>query len=38
LAEMALSEKNACSHRGQALRLAIDLLKQQRDTTPSVGA
>ncbi len=38
LAEMTLSEKNACSHRGQALRLAIDLLKQQRDTTPSVGA
>ncbi len=38
LAEMTLSEKNACSNRGLALLFAIDLLKQQRDTTPSVGA
>jgi len=38
LAEMTLAEKNACSHRGLALRLTRDLLKQQLDTTPSVGA
>lgn len=38
LAEMTLAEKNSCSHRGQALRLAIDLLKQQLEVTPSVGA
>jgi len=38
LAEMTLAEKNNCSHRGQALRLAINLLKQQLEITPSVGA
>ena len=38
LAEMTLAEKNSCSHRGQALRLAKDLLKQQLELTPSVGA
>jgi len=38
LAEMTLVEKNACSHRGQALRLAIDLLKRKIEATSSVGA
>lgn len=38
LAEMTLEEKNELSHRGQALRLVKDLLKQQREHTPSVGA
>ena len=38
LAEMELSEKNEISHRGQALRLAIDLLKRRLEITPSVGA
>ena len=38
LAEMTLEEKNELSHRGQALRLAKDLLKRQRERTPSVGA
>ena len=38
LAEMTLAEKNELSHRGQALRLAKDLLKRRLETTPSVGA
>ena len=38
LAEMNLDEKNACSHRGRALRLAIDLLKRNLEATSSVGA
>ena len=38
LAEMTLTEKNACSHRGQALRLAKQLLTRQLAITPSVGA
>ena len=38
LAEMTLDEKNELSHRGQALRLAKDLLKRRLETTPSVGA
>ena len=38
LAEMTLAEKNACSHRGKALRLAKDLLKRRLAITPSVGA
>ena len=38
LAEMTLTEKNSCSHRGKALQLAKDLLKQQFVITPSVGA
>jgi XTP/dITP diphosphohydrolase len=38
LAEMTLAEKNELSHRGQALRLAKDLLKRRVENTPSVGA
>jgi len=38
LAEMTLTEKNELSHRGQALRLAKDLLKRRLEITPSVGA
>jgi XTP/dITP diphosphohydrolase len=38
LAEMTLAEKNELSHRGQALRLAKDLLKRRLEITPSVGA
>ena len=38
LAEMILAEKNELSHRGQALRLAKDLLKRRVENTPSVGA
>ncbi len=38
LAEMTLAEKNELSHRGQALRLAKDLLKRQLEITSSVGA
>ena len=38
LAEMTLDEKNEISHRGQALRLAKDLLSQRIENTPSVGA
>lgn len=38
LAEMTLVEKNELSHRGQALRLAKDLLKRRVENTPSVGA
>ena len=38
LAEMTLTEKNEMSHRGQALRLAKDLLKRRLEITPSVGA
>ena len=38
LAEMTLDEKNNLSHRGQALILAKDLLKQRLEYTPSVGA
>jgi len=38
LAEMTLAEKNELSHRGQALRLAKDLLKRRFEITPSVGA
>lgn len=38
LAEMTLAEKNELSHRGQALRLAKDLLHQRVENIPSVGA
>ncbi len=38
LAQMTPSEKNACSHRGQALRLAKQLLTRRLTLTPSVGA
>ena len=38
LAEMTLDEKNEISHRGQALRLAKDLLSRRVENTPSVGA
>ncbi len=38
LAEMTLAKKNELSHRGQALRLAKDLLKRRLEITPSVGA
>jgi XTP/dITP diphosphohydrolase len=38
LAEMTLAEKNELSHRGQALRLAKNLLKHRLEITPSVGA
>ena len=38
LAEMTLGEKNTLSHRGQALRLAKELLKQYFEIPPSVGA
>ena len=38
LAEMTLDEKNELSHRGQALRLAKDLLNRRVENTPSVGA
>ena len=38
LAEMPLAEKNELSHRGQALRLAKNLLKRRLEITPSVGA
>lgn len=38
LAEMTLEEKNELSHRGQALRLAKDLLNRRLQNTPSVGA
>ena len=38
LAEMTMAEKSAISHRGQALRLAKDLLKRQFGFTASVGA
>ncbi len=38
LAEMSLAEKNAMSHRGQALRLAKDLLVRRLVISPSVGA
>jgi len=38
LAEMTLDEKNELSHRGQALRLAKDLLNRRLQNTPSVGA
>ncbi len=38
LAEMSLAEKNAMSHRGQALRLAKDLLARRLVISPSVGA
>ena len=38
LAEMTLEEKNELSHRGQALRLAKDLLNRRIQNTPSVGA
>ncbi len=38
LAEMTLAEKNEISHRGQALRLAKELLIRRLVSTPSVGA
>ncbi len=38
LAQMTPTEKNACSHRGQALRLVKHLLTQRFAITPSVGA
>ena len=38
LAEITLDEKNEISHRGQALRLAKDLLSRRVENTPSVGA
>ena len=38
LAEMTLDEKNEISHRGQALRLAKDLLLRRVTPTSSVGA
>ncbi len=38
LAEMTLAEKNMLSHRGQALKLAKELLRQRIESTPSVGA
>lgn len=38
LAQMTRTEKNACSHRGQALRLAKHLLTRRLALTPSVGA
>ncbi len=38
LAEMTMEEKNNISHRGNALRLAKDLLIRRFVSTPSVGA
>jgi XTP/dITP diphosphohydrolase len=38
LAEMTLAEKNELSHRGQALRLAKDLINRRIENIPSVGA
>lgn len=38
LAEMTLNEKNEISHRGQALRLAKNLLSRRIENTSSVGA
>jgi XTP/dITP diphosphohydrolase len=38
LAQMTLTEKNSCSHRGQALQLAKQLLTRRLAITRSVGA
>ena len=38
LAELTLAQKNEISHRGQALRLAKDLLQRKLEISPSVGA